>query len=315
VLQAIAKTLGILIAGQPDSADLRRLRNTVGALRRRASGRRADNDQVSWLIDDVIDEDEPPGIEELKTGIEQLDDMLGILSAAATGRASDQRSYLRVRHQLNQLLSRAKIKTPFRWNTLDTWTAYTKTTYRTYEDRRNHALTIVDEVRAALQKLLQEAERGNLSSELDELDKIAGELLDNPSGIRVELARLPGLLHTDLHAAVGKAKNLVEATAKAVLATRGQKAPEYDFSKTVTAALRALDLDPDPRGMSPEAQAMRLLKDLTGYVGTLRNNFGDGHGAVQAHTAVEPRHARLAVRAALTWCHFALETLHEQTID
>lgn len=270
---------------------------------------------MTWPRDDDIDEDEPPGIEELETGIEQLDDMLGILAAAATDGASDPKSYLRVRRRLNQLLSRAEIKTPFRWGTLDTWSAFAKTTYPTYAGRRTHARKIVDEVRAALQKLLQEAERGSLSGELHELDKVAGEVLEDPSGIRIELARLPGLLRTDLGAAVGKAKNLVETTAKAVLAARSQKAPEHDFGKSVTAAMRALDLDPDPHGKSPEAEAMRLLKHLTGYVGTLRNNFGDGHGTVQAHTTVEPRHARLTVRAALTWCHFALETLQEQNVD
>lgn len=56
---------------------------------------------------------------------------------------------------------------------------------------------------------------------------------------------------------------------------------------------------------------MRLLKELTGYVHTLRNDFGDGHGTARELTAVEARHARLAVRAAMAWYNFTLETLQD----
>jgi hypothetical protein len=43
----------------------------------------------------------------------------------------------------------------------------------------------------------------------------------------------------------------------------------------------------------------------------LRNQVGDGHGALSSPMDVELRHGRLAVRAAIAWCAFMLETLDE----
>ncbi|MFS8104042.1 abortive infection family protein [Lentzea alba] len=271
---------------------------------------------MDWSADDLEGDDEPPSIDELETGLDQVDTMLGMLAAAATDQPSNPRQYLRLRRQLNDLLVRANIKSPFRWSTLDEWAAASKVKFpRNYAGRRTYVAQITDRVRDALQELLDEAQNGALTQELDDLGAVADDALDDPSGIRVELGVLPDLLRSDLRAAVGKAKNLVEATAKAVLAAHGQQAPQHSFDKSVNAALRTLNLDPNPTGNSPEAQAMRLLKELSSFVGTLRNDFGDGHGSVRAHTSVESRHARLTVRAAMAWCYFALETLQDQNID
>ncbi|WP_331760988.1 abortive infection family protein (plasmid) [Nocardia sp. NBC_01377] len=272
---------------------------------------------MNWSVDDNWDEDDaaPPSIDELKAGIERVDDLLGILAAAATGKDPSTRAYSDCRRLLNPLLIRLGVKTPFRWNTLDEWTAFSKTRWGTYAERRAYVDKITEEVRGALQDRVDELERGDLPSEIDELGELADELLSDPSGIRVELARIPGLLSTDLGAAVAKAKNLVEATAKAVLRDQNQEAHDYSFDKLVNASLRALDLNPEPSGKSPQAEAMRLLKQLTSFVGTLRNNYGDGHGMVQALSSVEPRHARLVVRAALMWCHYVLDTLQDLDTD
>ncbi|MDT7783034.1 MAG: hypothetical protein QOF58_1453 [Pseudonocardiales bacterium] len=264
-----------------------------------------------------MDEDELlPSIDALEKGLGQVDTMLGMLAGAATGKACDSKEYPRLRRRLNRLLGRADIASPFRWNTLDEWTEFSKVRFPSnYAARREYVAQITERVRDALQALLDEAQNGALSDEVDDLGALADDTVDDPSGIRAELDLLPTLLRTDLRGAVGKAKNLVEATAKAVLAVHGQQAPEHSFDKSVNAALRALDLDPNPTGTSPEAESMRLLKHLSTYVSTLRNNFGDGHGSVKALTAVESRHARLTVRSAMVWCYFALETLQEQDID
>lgn len=47
-------------------------------------------------------------------------------------------------------------------------------------------------------------------------------------------------------------------------------------------------------------------------VAELRNaGFGTGHGQQAAHPTLGPRHARLAVNAAKTWCEFVLDTLSD----
>ena len=60
--------------------------------------------------------------------------------------------------------------------------------------------------------------------------------------------------------------------------------------------------------------ALRLAGRLVSIpqdLSQLRNQVGDGYGALSSPTDVELRHGRLAVRAAIAWCAFMLETLDE----
>lgn len=140
-------------------------------------------------------------------------------------------------------------------------------------------------------------------------------MLKDPSAIFVELRRVRQLLRTDPSAAIGKSKNLVEATAKAVLTECGGPIKEKykkSMTKLVNAAVAALGLDPDPHGNSAEAEVGRLLKQMSTSVTELRNTIGDGHATETAVSGVELRHGRLVVHTALAWCLFMLETLSDK---
>jgi hypothetical protein len=127
------------------------------------------------------------------------------------------------------------------------------------------------------------------------------------SAIRAELRRLESALPNDPSVAIGRAKNLVEATAKAILARHGR--PVGSGLSVHALAVQAIDnLGAHPRDAANEP-SRRILGRLIAAIqdlAELRNQAGDGHGATTVVT-VEPRHGRLAVWAALAWCRFMLE--------
>ncbi|MEV0269717.1 abortive infection family protein [Hamadaea sp. NPDC050747] len=86
------------------------------------------------------------------------------------------------------------------------------------------------------------------------------------------------------------------------------------MTTTALASQAMATLGAHPRDAANE-QTRRILGRLLAIVqdlSELRNQIGDGHGVVAA-PAVEPRHGRLAVWAALAWSGFMLETLQTQT--
>jgi hypothetical protein len=140
--------------------------------------------------------------------------------------------------------------------------------------------------------------------------------LDEASGIRAELDRAHRALPEDPAGAIGAAKQLVEATAKVVLRERGL--PVNDNATVpdlVKAAQQALNLHPS--AVQPGADSADGLKKILGGVSAiaigiaeLRNRgYGAGHGQTRAPSGLGPRHARLAVNAATTWCQLLLDTL------
>jgi len=49
---------------------------------------------------------------------------------------------------------------------------------------------------------------------------------------------------------------------------------------------------------------------VTAGLAELRNRgYGTGHGAAGPRVGLRPRHAHLAVNAAITWCQLMLDTL------
>ena len=57
---------------------------------------------------------------------------------------------------------------------------------------------------------------------------------------------------------------------------------------------------------------LRNLSALTQYLAELRGLYGSGHGRDGKHRGLEPRHARLAVGAAVAFIDFATETHHHR---
>jgi hypothetical protein len=143
------------------------------------------------------------------------------------------------------------------------------------------------------------------------------EALADPSGIQAELERIRRSVAEHPDDAIGAAKQLIEATAKVVLEERGFPVTgNEDLADLVKRSQRALLLHPkqSPSMKDPDsAEAVRRilggLSSLALGVTELRNKYGSGHGRLKAPSGLSPRHARLAVNAASTWCELLLETL------
>jgi hypothetical protein len=144
--------------------------------------------------------------------------------------------------------------------------------------------------------------------------------LTDPSGIRAELERIRRALPDDPAGAIGAAKQLVEATAKVVLTERHLPvAGDAKVPELVKAAQQALHLHPSSIILGPDSS--EAVKKILGGVSSiavgvaeLRNRgYGSGHGQASTPTGLSPRHAHLAVNAAITWCHLLLDTLADPT--
>lgn len=129
-----------------------------------------------------------------------------------------------------------------------------------------------------------------------------------------EIERLENAVERDPALAIGTAKDLVETCCKSILAkldvpvTRKMDLPQ--LTKLVAKELKLV-----PEGISDEAKGadivrliLRNLGALTQYLAELRGLYGSGHGRNGAYRGLEPRHARLAVGAAVAFIDFITET-------
>ena len=140
--------------------------------------------------------------------------------------------------------------------------------------------------------------------------------LSDPEALYEHLDRLRRAVgDADPALVIGSAKELVESTAKLVLAKREVPWDDRndDLPDLVGKAHEALGLHPGksvgPDGSRP---VKRILGGLTSVVlglGELRNQFGTGHGPAAKRVGLHDRHARLAVGSAITWCELVLDTL------
>lgn len=129
-----------------------------------------------------------------------------------------------------------------------------------------------------------------------------------------EIRRLQEAIEHDPALAIGTAKDLVETCCKSILSDRGVQIPRAVNLPKLTKLL-AKELKLVPEGISDEAKGaekIRLilnnLSALTQYLAELRGLYGSGHGRDGKHRGLEPRHARLAVGAAVTFIEFITET-------
>jgi hypothetical protein len=181
-----------------------------------------------------------------------------------------------------------------------------------------HEAQYTEQLRSSLRRdgYVTDLETGHITSAGPQF--AAGSLsgLNDPSAIREQLDRIQRAIADDPALAVGSAKELIESTAKVVLAERGLPVNDKDdLPKLVHQAQQALGLDPS--SATPGPDGTDAVKRILGGVSTiaaglaeLRNRgYGTGHGAAGARVGLRPRHAHLAVNAAFTWCQLMLDTL------
>jgi hypothetical protein len=140
--------------------------------------------------------------------------------------------------------------------------------------------------------------------------------LTDPSAIRQQLARIQRAIVDDPALAVGSAKELIDSTAKVVLAERGKVVNDKaDLPILVRDAQQALSLHPSSATPGPDGSdaVKKILGSVSGIaigLAELRNRgYGTGHGPASSPVGLGPRHAHLAVNAAFTWCQLMLDTL------
>jgi hypothetical protein len=135
-----------------------------------------------------------------------------------------------------------------------------------------------------------------------------------------QITRMQSAIRTDPELAIGTAKELVEAVAKAIADERHvaylSSADLPQLVRLVARELRVTREDiPDDR---PEAETIRqLLSNLatvSDRLAALRNRYGTGH-ADPSRTLLTPRHARLAVGAASTLAVFLWDTHCERRAE
>lgn len=124
---------------------------------------------------------------------------------------------------------------------------------------------------------------------------------------------------SDPAAAVGSAKELVEAVARHVLEQRGKPAQRDDFPQLLKAAIKELglaveDIPEATKGAEAIKRILAAFGQIVAGMAELRNLYGTGHGRPGSTRAIAPRHAKLAVGAAVTLATFLLETLHERDL-
>jgi hypothetical protein len=134
-----------------------------------------------------------------------------------------------------------------------------------------------------------------------------------------EIERLENAVERDPALAIGTAKDLVETCCKSILSKRGieisRKADLPELTKLLAKELKLV-----PEGISDQAKGsetirliLRNLFALTQYLAELRGLYGSGHGRDGKHRGLEPRHARLAVGAAVAFIDFVTETHHQRS--
>jgi len=133
-----------------------------------------------------------------------------------------------------------------------------------------------------------------------------------------EIERVENAVDRDPALAIGTAKELVESCCKSVLTKRSVPYPASADLPTLT-KLVAKELRLVPEGVTDAAKGadtirliLRNLASLTQYLAELRSLYGSGHGRDGRHKGLQPRHARLAVGAAVSFIDFVTETYRER---
>jgi hypothetical protein len=140
--------------------------------------------------------------------------------------------------------------------------------------------------------------------------------LQDADVIHDHLWRLQRALSDDPAQVIGSAKELVESTAKLVLLERGisvdkdRKLPALIKEAQTALGLHTGSVAVGPDGSDEVKRILGAVANIAVGLAELRNRgYGTGHGNAARPAGLRPRHAHLAVNAAITWCQLMLDTL------
>lgn len=132
-----------------------------------------------------------------------------------------------------------------------------------------------------------------------------------------QIQRIEQSVDADPALAIGTAKELVETCCRTILSERGKTVTgNPDIPALTKQALKELKLLPND--ISDQAKGSETIKRLLNNLATIcqglaeiRNLYGTGHGREGTHRPIKPRHAKLAVGAAVTLTNFLFDTHKE----
>lgn len=132
--------------------------------------------------------------------------------------------------------------------------------------------------------------------------------------LKNEIDNLLLLQETNPTDAIGKSKELVESSCKAIL--ENLKIPyekTWDLNVLADKTLETLKLK--PKNIEKNVKASKEIHALLGNlraivsnVAALRNSYGSGHGKDQSYHGLDSRCAKLAVGSSATFCEFLWNT-------
>lgn len=134
------------------------------------------------------------------------------------------------------------------------------------------------------------------------------------SSIPILLSRMWDSVEDDPDAAIGAAKEAVEATAKHLLTSANELVSPAEKMSSLIARVQKL-LGVHASSVAPSREGADTIKGILGSlsqtalgINDLRRDYGTGHGRPLRPSGLRPRHARLAAQAADAWVTFMLDT-------
>lgn len=233
-----------------------------------------------------------------------LDDMLGILIARATGGAPKEWEYRELRERL--LASRIGTRLPEfvrRFRTVGQFWDFIKRKFETYRER-------TDFLHEQFDPLILEEEKGP-----SPVDSTATPILETIDSEYIRRAWTKALERraTDPDGAITAARTLLESVCKHVLDDFGEPYDDKaDLPQLYGATAKRLNLAPSQHA---EADFKRILGGCFSVIeglGGLRNRLSDAHGQGKKNFRAAPRHAELAVNLAGAMAAFIFATAKER---
>lgn len=162
---------------------------------------------------------------------------------------------------------------------------------------------------------------GRLRPRWEALSRDLIRALPEESAIPMLLGRMWANVNEHPDAAIGAAKELIEATAKHILGQLGEPVADAEKMPSLIArthdalSVHAKAIDDSKPGSDSIKAVLGSLSKVAAGINELRRDYGSGHGRVTRSRGLSSRHARLAAHAADAWSSFMLETHRSRIRD